>query len=264
MRRKEKYSNGGCRFLDYFHVYSSVLTKDYFYTDWKQWLEWQAGKGNQIIGSSHVNLQSFFLSVFCDLSCTNLFLTLCSYLVGIFNCFLFLTQEETTRGLSRSLKLWGSCGGEEGPGPRALALPPATYCALHTEGTIITCGGEEGPGPRALALPPATYCALHTEGTITTFEERGVQRRYIFKLLRSPGIDSKELIPPANAAWRVGTTTLIPARFLAPIDCSKIRALEPGPRNHHQQHILRFMQHSSSSTYCRWDWEEDSYFGLWW
>jgi hypothetical protein len=30
----------------------------------------------------------------------------------------------------------------------------------------------------------------------------------IFKLLRGPGIDSEESIPPAYAAWRTGTTTL--------------------------------------------------------
>jgi hypothetical protein len=30
----------------------------------------------------------------------------------------------------------------------------------------------------------------------------------IFKLLRSPGIDSKESIPPAYVAWRAGATTL--------------------------------------------------------
>ncbi len=30
----------------------------------------------------------------------------------------------------------------------------------------------------------------------------------IFKLLRSPGIDSKESIPPAYVAWRVDTTTI--------------------------------------------------------
>ncbi len=30
----------------------------------------------------------------------------------------------------------------------------------------------------------------------------------IFKLLWSPGIDSKELIPPACVAWWAGTTTL--------------------------------------------------------
>ncbi len=30
----------------------------------------------------------------------------------------------------------------------------------------------------------------------------------IFRLLRSPRIDSKELIPPGRVAWRAGTTTL--------------------------------------------------------
>ncbi len=39
------------------------------------------------------------------------------------------------------------------------------------------------------------------------------------KTLRSPGIDSKDLIPPAYGAWRAGTTTPILTRFLALIDC---------------------------------------------
>ncbi len=30
----------------------------------------------------------------------------------------------------------------------------------------------------------------------------------IFMLLSRPGIDSKELIPPANEAWRTSTTTV--------------------------------------------------------
>jgi hypothetical protein len=33
-------------------------------------------------------------------------------------------------------------------------------------------------------------------------------RARIFKRLWSPGIDSKELIPPAYVAWRAGTITL--------------------------------------------------------
>jgi hypothetical protein len=36
----------------------------------------------------------------------------------------------------------------------------------------------------------------------------GENRDGIFKLLRSPGIDSKESIPPAYEAWRASTTTL--------------------------------------------------------
>jgi hypothetical protein len=35
-----------------------------------------------------------------------------------------------------------------------------------------------------------------------------MHRGGIFKLLRRPGIDSKESIPPAYVAWRAGTTTL--------------------------------------------------------
>ncbi len=49
-------------------------------------------------------------------------------------------------------------------------------------------------------------------------------RAQIFKLLRSPGIDSKAWILPANVAWRAGTINPIPTRFLAPIDCLKIPA----------------------------------------
>jgi hypothetical protein len=33
-------------------------------------------------------------------------------------------------------------------------------------------------------------------------------RARIFKLLRAPGIDSKESIPPIYVAWRAGTITL--------------------------------------------------------
>jgi hypothetical protein len=46
----------------------------------------------------------------------------------------------------------------------------------------------------------------------------------IFKLLRSPGIGSKESIPPAYIAWRAGTATLFLLVSNAPIDCSRIQA----------------------------------------
>jgi hypothetical protein len=46
----------------------------------------------------------------------------------------------------------------------------------------------------------------------------------IFKRLWSPGIDSKEWIPPAYVAWRVGTINPNPTRFLATIYCLKIPA----------------------------------------
>ena len=43
------------------------------------------------------------------------------------------------------------------------------------------------------------------------------------KLLWSPGIDSKELIPPAFALVGLYNNP-IPAQFLAPLDCSKVPA----------------------------------------
>ncbi len=46
----------------------------------------------------------------------------------------------------------------------------------------------------------------------------------IFKPLWSPGIDSKELIPPVYVAWRAGTITLFLLGAL--IDCIKIPVQE--------------------------------------
>ncbi len=54
-------------------------------------------------------------------------------------------------------------------------------------------------------------------------------RARIFHFLRSPRIASKESIPPGYVAWRAGTTTPIPNRFLVPIDCLKIPAPDSGP-----------------------------------
>ncbi len=59
----------------------------------------------------------------------------------------------------------------------------------------------------------------------------GVPRARIFKLLRSPRIDSKEPIPLGCVAWRAVTTrdtgydNPISTRFLSPIDSLKIPAL---------------------------------------
>jgi hypothetical protein len=50
----------------------------------------------------------------------------------------------------------------------------------------------------------------------------------IFKLLRSPRIDSKEWIPPAYVAWRAGTTTLFLLGSLNTVDCSKTSAQDMG------------------------------------
>jgi hypothetical protein len=49
----------------------------------------------------------------------------------------------------------------------------------------------------------------------------------IFKLLKSPGIDSKESIPPAYVSWRAGKTTL----FLCELNFKEtVRADEIGLR----------------------------------
>ncbi len=51
-----------------------------------------------------------------------------------------------------------------------------------------------------------------------------MQRDGIFILLRSPGIDSMETIPPAHVAWWASTTTVFLLGFWPPIDCYKIPA----------------------------------------
>ncbi len=52
---------------------------------------------------------------------------------------------------------------------------------------------------------------LHKRLQIRALKYEFLHMKYrggIFKLLRSPGIDSNESIPPAYVAWRAGTTTL--------------------------------------------------------
>ncbi len=68
-----------------------------------------------------------------------------------------------------------------------------TACASHSSAVILeqSMGARNRVG-KGLSYPPARDC--------------------IFKLLRSPEIDSKEAIPPAysiyEVSWRAGTTTL--------------------------------------------------------
>jgi hypothetical protein len=52
----------------------------------------------------------------------------------------------------------------------------------------------------------------------------------IFKLLRSPGIESEEPIPPAYVAPAGRYDNPVPTRFLTPIDCSKILAQQQEKR----------------------------------
>jgi hypothetical protein len=78
-----------------------------------------------------------------------------------------------------------------------------------------------GAGLKEIMLDPFSISWLGSAGKAST-----VVLSQNFKVLWIPGIDSKEKIPPAYVAWRAGATTLIlvPTRFLAPIDCSKIPA----------------------------------------
>ncbi len=54
-------------------------------------------------------------------------------------------------------------------------------------------------------------------------DQSKTNRGGILKFLWSPGIDSKELIPPAYALAGLYNNP-IPARFLSPLDCSKVPA----------------------------------------
>ncbi len=54
----------------------------------------------------------------------------------------------------------------------------------------------------------------------------GDSRYGIFKLLRGQRVSSKESIPPAYVATAGQYDNPIPTQFLAPIDCSKMPALE--------------------------------------
>ncbi len=54
-------------------------------------------------------------------------------------------------------------------------------------------------------------CSACLSGLVSASINGGsLHRDGIFKLLRSPGIDSKESIPTVYVAWRAGTTTLFP------------------------------------------------------
>jgi hypothetical protein len=76
------------------------------------------------------------------------------------------------------------------------------------------------PTLKIVFLRSGTGLRCHYSGT-------GQSGARIFKLLWSPGIDSKEWIPPAYVAWRAGRITLF-LRCLAPIDFLKIPARHSG------------------------------------
>ncbi len=61
-------------------------------------------------------------------------------------------------------------------------------------------------------MPPPSPRQLQSshplEATCPSFPDESADSDGIFKLLKEPGIDSTESIPPVYVAWRAGTTTL--------------------------------------------------------
>jgi hypothetical protein len=80
-----------------------------------------------------------------------------------------------------------------------------------------------------------------------------VVRDGIFKLLMSPGFDSKESIPPAYVAWRADTTILFLLDSKPSIDCSKIPAqvisLELGRGGEGREGVSRDIKRRSSRDF---------------
>jgi hypothetical protein len=91
-------------------------------------------------------------------------------------------------GVSRWLGVGGGVGTEE-----VWILLKISHLLRHTSDYTERI---LAPGGRGRLLDNAFYSIILS-----------VNRDSIFKLLRSPGIASKELIPPAYVAWRAGTAT---------------------------------------------------------
>ncbi len=63
------------------------------------------------------------------------------------------------------------------------------------------------PGARRSTLSSAACFSTSCPESSASCSPKRIRTR-IFKLYRSPRIDSKESIPPAHVAWRAGTTTV--------------------------------------------------------
>ncbi len=68
-------------------------------------------------------------------------------------------------------------------------------------------GGGGGGRPHLNEMALLTNCSARPRDFLLPRAHPEYRAR-IFKLLRSPRIDSKETIPPAYVAWRAVTTTL--------------------------------------------------------
>ncbi len=109
---------------------------------------------------------------------------------------------------------WGG-GGDNGSRNQRYSFPRITIYRMVGGGGV---GGEGGRGRGRWRWRRAGTGILSAHSTSHCTPYR------IFKLLRSPWIDSKESIPPAYVAWRAGTTTLFLPGVPGPIDCSTIPA----------------------------------------
>ena len=89
------------------------------------------------------------------------------------------------------------------------------------------------------------------EGGLRPLSTLNIRAR-IFKRLRSPGIDSKEWIPPVYVAWRAGTSNrvVVPARkagnrFLDSFEGLQIRAqFNAGPQKKRNYLLIRLFSFS--------------------
>jgi hypothetical protein len=105
----------------------------------------------------------------------------------------------------------GAAGGVARPGDGASPAGAAEAAAVAAATETTASDGTRYPHQVPTSSPPDLYLSICTG---------------IFKLLRRPGIDSKESIPPAFVACWTGTQPYS-YFFLAPIDCSQSPALEP-------------------------------------
>jgi hypothetical protein len=105
----------------------------------------------------------------------------------------------------------------------------STVSALFTEEKLVTLVVRTFFSPVLLLL-----LLLAARGLMKCAEEKTQSRSCdrIYKRLRSPGIDSKEPIPPAYVVWRAGASdrVVVPARkagnrFLGSLKGLQMRAL---------------------------------------
>ncbi len=92
-------------------------------------------------------------------------------------------------------------------------------------GVSWTRGGVSAYSRSFTASPPPYQRSTPGPSSIRSVKSLAGAR--IFKLLRSPRIDSKEPIPPGRVALAGRYDNPVPTRFLAPVDCKKNSSTVP-------------------------------------